>query len=189
MRVIGAVGRNGSGKDEVIRHIHYRYGAPLLSSGDVVREIAAGEGLEPTRANLQAISKRYFRRFGRGYFMRLIAERIRRNGWDLAAISGIRSLEDVAILEDAFGEDFILLHVYVSDPHARYARMLDRAEERDPHTYEQFIRQDEAEERLFHISEACARADYSLTNDGTLSDLHRALDGLISEEGLLAHRQ
>lgn len=189
MKVIGAVGQNGSGKDEVTKHVHSRYGVPLLSSGDMVREIAAEEGLEPTRANLQVISERYFRQSGKGCFMRLIAQRIRQNGWDSAAISGIRSLDDITILRKAFGEDFILIHVYVTDPHVRYARMRERGEERDPHTYEQFIRQDEAEERLFQISEACARADYSMANDGTLGDLHRALDGLISEKGLLAHRQ
>ena len=188
MKVIGAVGQNGSGKDEVTKHVHSRYGVPLLSSGDIVREIAATEGLEPTRANLQAISERYFRQSGKGYFMRLIAERIRHNGWDFAAISGIRSLEDVAILKNAFGADFILIHVYVTDPRVRYGRMRERGEERDPHTYEQFIRQDDAEEGLFHISEACARADYSLANDGTLDDLHQALDRLISDEELLATR-
>ena len=94
MKVIGAVGQNGSGKDEVTKHIHSRYGVPLLSSGDMVREIAATEDLEPTRANLQAISERYFRQSGKGCFIKLIAERIRQNGWRFAAISGIRSLEE-----------------------------------------------------------------------------------------------
>ena len=189
MKVIGAVGQNGSGKDEVTKHVHRRYGAPLLSSGDMVREIAAEAGLEPTRANLQAISEQYFHRFGQGHFMRLIAQRIRRNAWELAAISGIRSLEDVTILRKAFGEDFVLIHVSVTDPHVRYGRMRQRGEERDPHKYDEFIRQDDAEEGLFHIGEACARADYSLDNDGTLDDLHRALDRLISKEGLLDNRQ
>ena len=132
MKVIGAMGQNGSGKDEVTKHVHSRYGVPLLSSGDIVREIAATEGLEPTRANLQAISERYFRQSGKGCFIRLIAERIRQNGWDFAAISGIRSLEDITILKNAFGEDFILIHVSVTDPHIRYGRMRERGEERDP---------------------------------------------------------
>jgi len=185
MKVIGAIGQNGSGKDEVVKYLHTRYGVPFLSTGDIVREIAAKEGLEPTRTNLQDISERYFREFGKGYFVRLLADQIYKNGWKIAGISGIRSSDDVAELKNTFGEGFILIHVYVSDPHNRYARMCKRGEGRDPDTYEQFMRQDSAEEEVFHIKEATEHADYSLSNDGTLDDLHKALDRLISGKGLL----
>jgi len=185
VKVIGAVGQNGSGKDEVVKYLHTCYGAPFLSTGDIVREIAAKEGLEPTRTNLQDISERYFRKFGKGYFVRLLADQIYKNDWKIAGISGIRSSDDVAALKNAFGENFFLIHVYVSDPHNRYARTCKRGEGRDPHTYEQFIQQDSAEEELFHIKEATEYADYSLSNDGTLDDLHKAIDRLLSEKGLL----
>jgi len=185
MRVIGVAGQNGSGKDEVINHINNHYGVPSLSTGDMVREIASREGLEPTRTNLQDISERHFHEFGEGYFIRLIADRIRKNGWEIAGITGIRSPEDIAELKNAFGKDFVLIHVYVSDPYVRYTRSHKRGEERDPDSYDRFIRQDKAEEELFHIKDAALLADYSLSNDGTLDDLHRAIDRLIFEKGLL----
>jgi len=120
MKVIGVVGHNGSGKDEVVKYLHSRRGVPFLSSGDIVREIASKEGLEPTRANLQEISDRYFRKFGKGYFIKLVADQIHKNGWEVAGISGIRSLDDVVVSRDAFGDGFTLINVYVSDPRTRY---------------------------------------------------------------------
>jgi len=185
IKIIGAVGQNGSGKDEVLKYLRLKYGVPFLSTGDVVREIASNEGVEPTRENLGKISDRYFREFGKGYFVKLLADKIRQTGWKIAGISGIRSLDDVSILKDIFGRDFILIHVYITDPHVRYSRMTKRHEERDPHSYEELLRQDQAEEKLFSLKEAEGLADYSISNDGTLDDLHREIDRLVSDKGLL----
>jgi dephospho-CoA kinase len=185
VKVIGTVGQNGSGKDEVLKYLKARYGIPFFSTGDMVREVAAQEGVEPTRENLQAISEKYFRERGEGCFVRLLAERLRRDDGPIRGISGIRSLKDVQILREAFGDAFVLINVSVSDPRQRYGRMVKRAEERDPQQYEQFLTQDKAEETLFHITEAGGQADYSISNDGTLADLHRAIDRLVRDHGLL----
>jgi dephospho-CoA kinase len=185
VKVIGAVGQNGSGKDEVLKYLRTKQGVPFLSTGDVVREIAAREGVEPTRENLGKISDRYFREFGKGYFIKLVADKIKHSGWKIAGISGIRSLNDVTILKDIFGRDFILIRVYITDPHVRYSRMTVRGEGRDPHSYQQFLKQDQAEEELFSLNEAECLADYSISNDGTLDDLHREIDRLVIENSLL----
>ncbi len=185
VKVIGAIGQNGSGKDEVLKYLRARHDVPFLSTGDAVREIASKEGVEPTRENLGKISDRYFREFGKGCFVKLLADKIQNSGWKIAGISGIRSLNDVSILKDIFGEDFVLIRVYITDPHVRYSRMTRRGEGRDPHSYEEFLHQDEAEEKLFSLKEAERRADYSISNDGTLEDLHREIDRLAADKGLL----
>jgi dephospho-CoA kinase len=135
MKVIGAVGQNGSGKDEVLKYLKAKYGVPFFSTGDMVREIAAQKGLEPTRENLQGISERYFHEQGEGCFVRLLAERMRQDKTPVVGISGIRSLVDVQILREVFGKAFCLIQVSVSDPRLRYERMVKRAEERDPQGY------------------------------------------------------
>jgi dephospho-CoA kinase len=185
IKVIGVIGQNGSGKDEVLKYIRVKHSVPFLSTGDVVREIAVKEGLEPTRENLRDISERYFREFGKGCFVKLLADKIRQTGWKIAGITGIRSLDDVIVLKSVFDTDFILIHVYVSDPRVRYSRMIRRGEERDPHSYEEFLRQDKGEEELFRTKEAERYANYLISNDGTLDDLHREIDSLISDKGLL----
>jgi len=185
MKIIGATGQNGTGKDEVLKYIRAQYGVPFLSTGDVVREIAAQEGSEPTRSNLQKISEHYFNQFGQGYFVRTVADKIRGKGWSVAGISGIRSFEDVQTLKNIFGENFILIHVYITDPHVRYERMTKRGEERDPHSYDEFRHNDEREETIFHIKKAEQNADYLISNDGTLDDLHHEIDKLITDKKLL----
>ena len=185
MKVFGVVGQNGSGKDEVLKYLKDRYNVPYLSTGDMVRKIAAEQGIEPTRENLGRISEKYFAEFGKGCFVRMAAEQIQQNSWEIAGITGIRSPHDISILREAFGKKFILFNVYVSDPRERYNRMTKRGEERDPQSYEQFLQQDEIEEEMFQINEAMRQADYALRNDGTLDSLHREIDQLITEDKLL----
>ena len=184
MKIIGVIGQNGSGKDEVLKYLRVKYGLPFLSTGDMVREIAAKEGKEPTRENLQEISERYFREFGRGCFVKLAAEKIKQNGWTVGGISGIRSADDVKVLKGALDRDFILINVNVSNPKVRFARMQARHEGRDPQTYEQFQRNDKAEEEIFHIRTAAKSADFSVSNDGTLDDLHKEIDSLVAGKRL-----
>ena len=185
MKIVGVIGKNGSGKDEVLRHLRDKYGVPFLSTGDIVRGIAANEGKEPTRPNLQAISDRYFKERGEGCFVRMVVKKIRENGWKAAGISGVRSPKDVDILRGELGKDFVLIDVYVTDPRVRFERMLKRGEGRDAKAYDQFVQQDKAEEKLFGIEKTAAKADYSLGNDGSLEDLRKSIDKLLNKEGLL----
>lgn len=185
MKVIGAIGQNGSGKDEVLKYLYTRYGIPFRSTGDMVREIASREGLEPTRENLQKISERYFQEYGKGYFVKLLAEKLKQTGEKIVGISGIRSLDDILILRNIFNKDFVLINVFISDSQVRYQRMNLRGEERDPHSYEQFLRNDEIEEQIFHLKKAEALADYALNNDGNLDDLHKEIDKLVIVKSLL----
>jgi len=185
MRVIGVIGKNGSGKDEVLKYLRDKYDIPFLSTGDIVREIAVEEGKEPTRSNLQAISNRYFKDRGEGCFVQMTIDKIRSKGWKTAGISGVRSPKDVEILQGELGRQFVLINVSVTDPRVRFERMLTRGEGRDAKVYEDFLKQDRDEEKLFDIGKASGRADYSLYNDGPLTDLHKAIDRLVSEKDLL----
>ncbi len=185
MRILGAVGKNGSGKDEILRYLRDRYAVPYVATGDIVRSLAKDEGMEPTRENLGAISARVFAERGPGCFVRLAAEKIAANGWPVAGISGIRSADDVRLLRELYARDFILVHVVVSSDDVRFERMKQRAEARDPIHAEHFRELDRREEELFHLSGAVGSADHTLHNDGTLSDLHTAIDRLVERAALL----
>ena len=185
-KVIGVVGEIGSGKDEVLKYLKARYGIPYISTGDLVRHIAEAENVEATRENLAKISARCFEEEGKGCFIRRAATEIIKRGWKIAGISGVRSPEDVKILRDTFGKGFILIRVDISDLQTRFQRVRLRHEERDPLTFEQFLEQDRNEEKTFNISHAGRLADYALNNDGSLEDLHRAIDELVARENLLS---
>jgi dephospho-CoA kinase len=187
-RVIGAVGEIGSGKDEVLKYLHSKYGVTFFSTGDIVRQIAESQGIEPTRENLGQISERCFNDFaqyGKGCFVRMVAEEIIKRKLNIAGISGIRSPDDVQVMQDFFGENFILIWVDIADRRLRYERILLRHEERDPVTYEEFLQQDDREEQVFNISQTGSMARYSLSNDGSVQDLHDEIDRLVAEKKLL----
>jgi hypothetical protein len=88
---------------------------PFVSTGDSARRLAANECLEPTRENLGTISARYLTERRPGCFLRMAAVKIAAYGWPVAGISGTRSADDVRLLKSAFGRDFVLAHVVVSE--------------------------------------------------------------------------
>jgi dephospho-CoA kinase len=184
MRVIGVVGDIGSGKDEVLKYLRSKYGIPYIATGDIVRQEAEREDIEPTRENLQSISQRCFEQYGKGCFVRMAAEEIVSRGWKISGISGVRSPDDVEIMRQAFGKDFVLVRVDITEPEIRFERMRLRREERDPQTFEQFLEQDRKEREVFRLDKTGGMADLAVNNDGSIQDLHRQLDGLV-DAGLL----
>ncbi len=185
IRVIGTVGKIGSGKDEVLKYLRDRYGIPFIATGDIVRGIAKDEGKEPTRENLEEISQRYFRKLGKGCFVRMAAEEITRRKWKIAGISGVRAPADVRILKEHFDASFTLIRIEVTNPRQRFLRLKLRHEGRDAATYDAFLDQDKNEEEVFKVSKAGAMADYMIKNDGSLADLHRRIGALVRTGSLI----
>ncbi|MBN1376552.1 MAG: AAA family ATPase [Dehalococcoidia bacterium] len=186
IKIIGVVGRIGSGKDEVLKYLRSKYGIPYLSTGDMVRAIALKEGLALTRENLEIISERCFIKMGKGCFVKMAAEDILKKDWKVAGISGIRAPADVEILRELFGTAFILLRVDIADTKVRFQRIAKRHEERDPSDFDEFLVQDRSEEEVFHISKTLAMSQHSLKNDGTIEELHRQVNNLVKTKKLLA---
>ena len=176
MKVFGVVGRNGSGKDEVVDYLKEKYGIPKLSIGDIVREIAQTKGLAASRETLQKIADSYRSRLGRDYFAREAVRRIQARKWDAVGVTGIRTPADVSVFKETYGSDLLLIRVRVDDPKRRFERIRKRNSPRDPDSYAAFRRQDQREEALFHLSRTFARADVTLSNDGSLAAFHRQID-------------
>jgi len=183
-RIVGVAGTIGSGKDAILMYLKSRYGVPFIAMGDFARTIAGEKGILPTRDNLETISKQCFIGLGDGCFARMAAEEIKKHGWQVAGISGVRTTADVHALKKIFGCDFILLRVVVKDTELRFRRIRQRHEARDSEKFEDFQLQDRSEEEIFQISETASMADLSVSNDGTLEDLHRQIDKLVAEKKL-----
>jgi dephospho-CoA kinase len=175
MKVLGAVGRIGSGKDTVVKYIASRYSIPIVSIGDIAREIARSEGLRATRENLQKITEDRFRRFGKTFFIEETVKRIKAKRTRVAVITGVRSPIDVQTLRHHFGRDFILICVD-ADERVRFERLKRRGESRDPKAWQDFTKQDANEDRIFRLSEACRLADFNVDNNDGLEKLFRQVD-------------
>jgi dephospho-CoA kinase len=132
MIVIGAVGLNGSGKDALIQYLHERHGLPILSMGDLVREMAAQRSMHLSRSNLHQLSQQTIEQHGADVFARKLIARIEGEPWEAVGVTGLRTPADVRTFREHFGDDFILVHVRVGDPWTRFERVRKRDEARDP---------------------------------------------------------
>jgi dephospho-CoA kinase len=179
MIVVGAVGLNGSGKDDLVGYLKERCSMRTLSAGDVVRDIARRKDVAPTRENLHEISKEYIAKYGKDFFMSSLIAKIERNNWKAVAITGIRTPADVATLREHFGSGFYLVNLEVGDPALRFKRTSKRGEVRDSQTYEGFLDDDRAEEEAFQLSETAKKADIVIRNDSSLEVFHRRIEETI----------
>jgi dephospho-CoA kinase len=175
MKIIGVVGKIGSGKDELAQTLKRRCGIPILSPGDIARHLAEEQGIEKSRSNLHELSQRAIEHHGKDYFIKQIIEEIESQDWQAVSITGIRQPLDHDLLRDNFGEDFILIRVEVNDPILRFKRLLQRNRPRDPQSYAEFLQQEREEESEFHLSRTLEEADLILKNNGSLEEFHRSI--------------
>lgn len=167
--IIAAVGKNASGKDYFLDFISKEFGVPLLSIGDVARELAEQEGLEKTRENLHYISQKYMGKYGQDFFPKKLIEKIKALDSEVVLVSGIRPPSDVEKFKEAFGDEFFLVAIVVESDRLRYERTRARGSARDNVTFEQFIELDKHEEEIFHTSVTMGMADYTFLR-GDYSD-------------------
>ena len=159
--IIAAVGKNASGKDYFLEYISKEFGVPMLSVGDVVRELAEAEGLEKTRDNLHHVSKKYMTAYGQDFFPKKLIEKIRSMGEENVLVSGIRPPSDVEAFKEAFGDQFYLVAIVVESDRKRWERTVARGSARDHVTFEEFLELDKHEEELFQTSVTMSMADYA----------------------------
>lgn len=180
-KVIGTIGKNASGKDTVVDILCRKLGVRCISMGDIVREIARAKGVEPTRRNLNEVSRSHFEKHGPDFFIRKVIERIDESEVPFAVISGIRTYVDAKALRDRYDSDFLLIHVVVSDDAVRLGRAVQRATARDPKSIEELKRDDEREEKIFGLQAAAGLATMKIANDGTLEQLENRVDLWVEE--------
>lgn len=167
--IIAAVGKNASGKDYFLEFISREFGVPMLSVGDVVRELAEEEGLEKTRDNLHYISKKYMSAYGQDFFPKRLIAKIKEMNAPTVLVSGIRPPSDVECFKEAFGDQFFLVSIIVDSDRLRWERTVARGSARDHVTFEEFLTLDQHEEDLFKTSVTMSMADYAF-HRGDFSD-------------------
>lgn len=175
--IIGVAGKIGSGKDTVAKYIAREYGFKFASIGDVVREELKRRGLPITRNQSARISKHMREKYGEDYWVRRLADKIKRYKWRDVVVSGVRSPSDVKFLKKAF-RDFVLVKV-CAKPRIRYERLKKRRRPGYPKTYEEFKFQDKRECKTFNIDSTFRVADYSVQNNSSLESLYDQVDSLM----------
>jgi len=177
--IIGVAGRNGAGKGEFVKFLEAR-SFTALSLSDAIRAELAARGLEETRERMIEVGQEMRRRAGPGALAQSLARQLLpdRN----YAIDSIRHPMEVEILRHC-GQDFHLVWVDAK-LETRFERMRERGRPGDPETLEE-LEALEARERgsedpnAQQLDAVRDEADFVLTNDSTLEDLHAQIQSWV----------
>ena len=129
MKIIGFVGLPGSGKGEASK-IARELGLSVVVMGDVIRQEAARQGLEPTDQNLGRIGNALREKEGAEAIARKTLKMARKTGRDLVVVDGLRSGAEAEFFRSQ-ADEFYLIEVWAA-AEARLGRLEKRGRPDDP---------------------------------------------------------
>src|SRR3989338_8524530 len=183
MKIIGITGLIGSGKDAVSQYLAEKYGYEVIGMGDIVREISREIGRTNGRDDLQKTQKEIVEKYGWEYFAEHVVKKILKNKWNKVVINGIRRPQDAIVPKKHFGKNIVILLID-APPKVRYERLKQRKREGDPETFEEFMRQEKNEIKLFNIEETLKYYDHKIENTGDVKKLYKTIDEFMKKKNL-----
>jgi dephospho-CoA kinase len=174
-RLIGLTGTNSAGKGEVAAYFKKK-GYAYFSLSDLIREELRKIGKEATRDNLIKMGNELREKGGHDILARLVMEKVE----DKSVIDSIRNPGEVEYLRAQ--KNFVLLAVD-APVETRYERAKLRGRAESASTLQEFINKEAEEmtdrEKGQQLHNCMKMADFLVTNDGSLKDLHRKLEELL----------
>ncbi|MFC3957474.1 AAA family ATPase [Halovivax cerinus] len=181
MHVIGTVGLPGSGKGEAAT-VAREAGIPVVTMGDVVRQETADRGLDPTKDHgtvAQALRDEDGPTAIAERSLPMIEDRLETH--DTVLVDGIRSDDEVAVFEEAFGETFTLVSIE-APAELRRERLESRGRDADEADGGESVEQRDQRELGWGMGEAMAEADVVVENTDTLEAFHERVRELLTTD-------
>jgi dephospho-CoA kinase len=178
--IICLTGMPGAGKSSVASFLKQK-GFDVVTMGDVVREEAKRQGLEPTDINLGKMMLKLRQDLGPGAVGYVVLQKLTRDGGSSnVVIDGIRSIAEVEVLKKVGHVRLLAIH---ASQDTRFKHIKERGRADAPSNTNEFAARDKRELSV-GVSEAIAFANEVISNnDLTLEQLKlRAYD--IVEEWL-----
>ncbi len=177
--IIGVAGEVASGKDTVGKYIAEKYQAQALRFSQVLRDILDRMNLEQSQENMGKLSMYLRKAFGEDILSKGLVTQAEKSQSELVIVDGVRRLPDIIQMEAS--EQFYFIYVEAS-PEKRYERLIMRHNNTDDagKTMAQFEKDAllEAESQIRDLKE---HADFVINNDGTLEELQRQIDDIITQ--------
>ena len=170
--IVALTGMPGVGKTTVANYLS-QIGIPLLIMGDVVRETAENDGLEPTSKNLVKLMIELRKKNGPDAIAHLIVNKIKLmrkkdRGLNVVIVDGIRSMAEVGVLKRIGNVKLLAIH---GSTITRFIHVKKRRRTDVPLNLNEFDRRDKIEMEV-GISNAIALADETISNnDITIPEL------------------
>lgn len=194
MKIIGFVGLPGSGKGEASQ-IARQLGLAVVVMGDVIRQEAARQGLEPSDENLGRIGNELRASEGPAAVARRALQMARATGKEIVVVDGLRSREEADFFW-ANAEEFHLVEI-CAPAGARLKWLAARGRPDDPRQPDQAgektlfsclgerpqaaaaLERRQGRELSWGMGEAMQVADLKLRNDGSLEEYRKNVKKLL----------
>ena len=163
--IVALTGMPGAGKTTVANYLAQK-GIPLLIMGDVVREAAQNDGLEPTSDNLSKLMLKLRDKNGPEAIAYLVANKIKtmkheNKEFEVVIVDGIRSMAEIQVLRRVGNVKLLAIH---GSTLTRYSHIRERARSDVPSNIGEFDKRDKVEMGV-GISDAIALADETISNN------------------------
>lgn len=178
--LLGIVGTLGAGKGTVVSYLKEKGFAHYSASG-VLREIIESEGGVPNRDTYTIMGDK-LRELNPAGPIAILYDRSIENKDTMAIIESIHDVPEAEFLK----RNGALLLGVDADLEIRYKRIKKRGSEKDNVTFEDFKKIALHEENgggKHHIREVLHMADYTITNNGTLEELHAQVEAVLQQIG------
>ena len=180
MKIIGITGTLGAGKGTIVDYLTAHHGFKHFSVRGYLIKIINKKRLDVNRDNMVAVANE-LRAINSPSF---IAEELFKEAMESGQnciIESIRTLGEVNALK---AKGNFSLFAVDADRKLRYDRILERASETDKITFETFVENEEREMNSTDPNKqnigACMQlADYKFTNDGSIEELYKEIDGVL----------
>ncbi len=175
--IIGLVGRMSSGKGTAAEYLKSKYQAEVFTYSQPLRDVLNRLSLPVDRDHLIKMSETLRDKFGDDLFARLMVQSALASSAPVVVVDGIRRPADIVGLPEI---GLILVEIQ-AEAETRWRRLTERREKADDSTktLAEFL-EDEKRSTEQTIDAVVAEATEHIDNNGTLDDLYRQLDDLIS---------
>ena len=164
-KVYVVTGMPGAGKEEFAQTA-VGIGYSLIRMGDVVREEAVRQGLKMDDRGVGGFASDERQRYGADIWAKRCLQCIENN----SVIDGCRSLAEMKLFKEKFGNDSVLVAVE-APAEVRFERLQKRGRSDAPKTLEEFNERD-LREIGWGLADLIKSADLAIINDGSLEAFH-----------------
>ena len=170
--ILCVIGMPASGKSFAAKLIAKKYGAAMVTSGNVIRDEVKRRGLPYTKKSDEKVAEWFHA--GREYLVvRRAWNKIKDRKNRIFVIEGFRSLKEVKLLSKLAKQSVIVIEVHPPQK-IRALRASKRHRFRD--NYQGYIRLRDKNERKRGIGTLIKHADCRIDNSGTKKQLEKNID-------------
>ena len=177
--ILGLVGPISSGKDTVADYLVKKYDAEKVSFSQSLRDILNRLFLPIDRIHMSGLAQTLIDKFGDDVLSKVIAREIEKSDKKIFVLPNIRREADYSALEHFPG--FILVGIE-TELQTCYERLIKRSQNADDQskTWEQF-QKDLLLSTEVKIPDLVKKSKYKVNNDGSLEDLYKQVDELVTK--------